>query len=92
MNSFILTCLFLLCILAKRIRDPGFVSPERFLAIESKDMDFLLFLNLVSETPYVALMQAAISSEKLYRYLVISISKIECKFVQYTVYLDILSK
>lgn len=52
-------------------------------------MDFLLFLNLVSETPYVALMQAAISSEKLYRYLVISISKIECKFVQYTVYLDI---
>lgn len=65
---------FLLCILAKRIRDPGFVSPERFLAIESKESDFLLFLNLVSETPYVALMQAAISSEKLY--LVISISEI----------------
>lgn len=57
---------FLLCILAKRIRDPGFVSPERFLAIESKESDFLLFLNLVSETPYVALMQAAISFEKLY--------------------------
>lgn len=62
MNSFILSCLFLLCILAKMIHDPGFVSPERFFAIESKNMDFLLFLNLVSETPYVALMQAAISS------------------------------